>query len=888
MKNEILLMKISLLRIYILTISLCVFPKITQATHIVGGELNYRCLGGDNYEISLVVFRDCFNGSPRAYFDDPASVGIFDVNNALITEVNNGQLRIDLMEDDTLAPVLFDECLVVPPDVCVHTTNYRDTVRLPLRPGGYQLAYQRCCRNVTILNIVDPLSTGATFYNYISEEALSECNSSAVFKEWPPFYICVNEPIIFDHSAIDPDGDSLVYSLCTPFTGADRDIPRPQPPNNPPYALLEWRTPYTLDDVLGGTPLKIDSRTGLLTGTPNTIGQFVVGVCVEEYRNGILISTSQRDFQYNIGVCGTTTAAFFNPDVFCDFPTVNFQNKSLNATDFLWTFMDNGQVLGTSTNEHPEFTFPDIGNYQVKLLSSKTNTCKDSIIEEIRILPNSLFVEYDLIPEGCIDQQDIRIQNNSYDTLSTIISYEWLVSDGQSSELEEPTFTFTEQGVYSITLTLVAENGCEKSLRRVFGINLYEVDIPDVVAFCQEEPVVLNPGGPTDLLYQWFPSAGLSNDTVASPVAYPPNDRIYHVVIETSDGLCTFEKDVRVFTPEVVDIELPEDIITCDSEIEIMATSELATNIEWSTNPFFSNIFDTGNTIQFSLFGSADVYARATDEYGCQAIDTINIIEQGTNIGLTSDVWRCIGQRFEIEASNFDPNDTLIYSWSPETEIVSSTNTSIIEVAPSENGQWFYLTTTNQFGCENIDSIYVSLSNPYLPNLDIVALPNDSIYNGEEVQLIATNNDTYFYEWESNNTLNNTSIYNPTALPSITTTYYLDIEDANGCVNRDSITIYVREVICEIPSIFIPNAFTPNNDGANDLFYVRGNTIETLQLIIYNRWGQKVFETTDQGLGWDGTLNGTTLAPDVFAYYLKVECIGGTTFIKKGNVTLIR
>ncbi|MGB1216978.1 MAG: hypothetical protein ACPG5P_03835, partial [Saprospiraceae bacterium] len=109
---------------YVLLLAFIGLPFYGNATHIVGGELNYKCLGNDEYEISLTVFRDCYNGNPNAYFDDPASIGIFDINNQLINSLGeDGQLLIDLIEDDTLEPVLFDSCLVVPPDVCVHTTT---------------------------------------------------------------------------------------------------------------------------------------------------------------------------------------------------------------------------------------------------------------------------------------------------------------------------------------------------------------------------------------------------------------------------------------------------------------------------------------------------------------------------------------------------------------------------------------------------------------------------------------------------------------------------------------------------------------------------------------------------------------------------------------------
>ena len=132
------------------------------------------------------------------------------------------------------------------------------------------------------------------------------------------------------------------------------------------------------------------------------------------------------------------------------------------------------------------------------------------------------------------------------------------------------------------------------------------------------------------------------------------------------------------------------------------------------------------------------------------------------------------------------------------------------------------------------------------------------------------------------------AIFNPSANPTTTTTYVVVVTDINGCTAVDNVTVTVRTAKCDETDVFIPNAFTPNNDGNNDIFRVRSNFIDELELIIYNRWGQEVFRTTDKNGGWDGTFNGQELAPDAYAYYLSVLCINAETYKKKGNVSLLR
>jgi hypothetical protein len=226
-----------------------------QATHIVGGELNYKNLGSNNYEIRLTVYRDCYVGVPP--FDNPAAVGIFDSNNNLLQTLN-----MTFRGLDTLPPTINDPCTIPPLDFCYEVTTYIDTINLPPLAGGYQISYQRCCRNQNILNIVNPECVGATYYATIPGPEVVTVNSNPVIKFWPPPFICVDKPWVFDDSAIDYDGDSLVYELFMPYEGLTASCPMigpftpastscpntvpvcPTVPVNPPFTTITWLAPY--------------------------------------------------------------------------------------------------------------------------------------------------------------------------------------------------------------------------------------------------------------------------------------------------------------------------------------------------------------------------------------------------------------------------------------------------------------------------------------------------------------------------------------------------------------------------------------------------------------------------------------------------------------------
>ncbi len=1278
-----------------------------EATHIVGGEVTYTCLGqlpngNSRFEIRLTIFRDCINGNPNAYFDDPASIGIFDEDNNLITALGfNGQLLMDLVMDDTLDPVLSNPCLVVPPDVCVHTTTYRDTLELPWRAGGYLLAYQRCCRNQTLLNIVDPLATGATYSVLITEQALEECNSSAKFVNWPPIYICANEPIDFDQSAIDTDGDSIVYRLCTPLQGADQAVPMPQPPNNPPYQEVVWiDPPYNLDNMLNGTPgvpLRIDPETGFLTGIPNTVGQFVVGICLEEYRNGQLISTTRRDFQYNVGVCGATVSAFFAPQIQCTGLEVDFENQSANADEYLWYFNDPGNPGATSTDADPTFTFSDTGHYTIMLIAEPGNQCVDTAYREIYLQYPSLTVDYDLQLVECSDSMVIAVTSLATDSISQIISHEWEMNKGgtliASSNEVNPVFVVHSSQTVTLTLTVTAANGCVQTIDRTFTINLIEVELPadslficpgdsvslnpdsdtsyeynwgpagslddatspnplafptstttysvtisDQVDFCMvqrqitvvvpdqiaidmppdtticsqeflleahsdqagtyewfddallnnligneasilvspmgaqtyflvvtdavgcskledvtlagnavdittsglsvicdgdqvqlslanedatdtlsfiwspdtyilsgintDAPVVqppgpgtwvfyvdaanqlgcttldsavvavldttsqadfvaeqqcsgysiqftntsinagyytwhfgdpsnpsassdeanpeyiypgpgsytvslvpwaecadsivktitvaepqinldfdwayencgdsiviafqdlstngqsnftswlwifsngdtsqlqnplvtintsqlltatlqlisddgcedtlsqdllvelievnladslqicpgtaspLNPNGNTSYQYEWSPATGLSDPNAVNPIASPSESTLYEVAITNFNGAdtCSILQSVYVFVPPPIELQASNDTMICGSQIELWAHSDQANSYEWSDQPNFGNILGTDSLLLATAGRPGNFYVRVTDTFGCQRFEEV-IVFSGRVELQPNNYSICEGDTLGMEVINLHPEDMNSYSWSPVEQIISGANTAMPLISPL--GDVVYtVTVTNEFGCSAEESVFVEV-NEQLSGIFITP-PVDTIVNGSSIQLTATFDPTYIYNWSPPATLSNPNIHNPLASPTTTTTYTLEVSDGNNCPTEARVIIVVLDLECIEPFVFLPNAFTPNADGENDELLLYGSLVDEMYLAIYNRWGQKVFETDDQLIGWDGTFEGKQLNSDVFGYYLRVKCIGGEEYFKKGNITLLR
>lgn len=270
------------------------------ASHIVGGEVYYDSLGNDQYRVTFEIYRDC-SGSG---FDNPLGYTVFNFDGSIYS-----MFTIVQPVPDTL-PIIYDDPCVTPPNnICIERAIYIDTITLPMTPNGYYISYQRCCWANNIQNIVTPGSWGITITTHVPGSNLvgTNDNNCARYNSYPPIVLCSGQTLTFDHSAYDEDGDSLVYSMCTPLT-VDVGNTSPQPELPEPYSDVPWDVGFSGIQPLGpGSNITIDPQTGMMDITPNQIGTYVAAVCVEEWRNGVLINTKSRTFGYRVVVCDVET-----------------------------------------------------------------------------------------------------------------------------------------------------------------------------------------------------------------------------------------------------------------------------------------------------------------------------------------------------------------------------------------------------------------------------------------------------------------------------------------------------------------------------------------------------------------------------------------------------
>ncbi len=693
----------------IVMFALVSFMQDLGATHIVGGNINFRYIGNQRYEITLVFRRDCFTGDPDADFDDPAKVYFYKANGALapVGLGSSGLLNMNFNPDDTLGNTFVSDCGFEGAQVCVQETEYKEIVKLPFIVGGYTMTYQRCCRNPTIQNIIEPLGTGGTWWTHISEETLLANNSNPVFDEWPAVYICAGDAIDFDHSAVDVDEDSLVYRLYTPYQGASIEVPISDKFDaRPPYSRVGWNVVggYGPENMLGSdVPLVIDPVMGVLSGIPDLTGQFLVGVAVDEYRDGVLLSTTRRDFQYNVRICSDPPTAIFTAnDGDCDGREVQFQNTSLGGSDFLWNFnFPSTDPQFVSTEENPLFVYPVSGVYDVQLVVTRgTDDCRDVTVQQISAVSSDIEVKYNLNILACNDDGGYTISLSDQSTEPQVgfdlISSSWTILQGTTPQVltgSNITIDIIDED-FTLTLQVESETGCNKSKTDSISIeDLSTVtDFEYVLDGCTDGSTAhlvltdlsdgLNPfDSPQSVTWEVVTSVGTqtSND---SPYEVDVPDTGTVTITQTTNfgGGCEAveikEFDIEDFVPQAF---YHYDATGCpdDGSVDIDFTSESATenpdftvvSTTWSISYAGSTMTSSDEMLTLNIPKDSVVNLEITVEFDNGCIDVITdefIPGPFATIEFTrgSPFLLCVGDTLPLV---INPNPDFTYTWSPTT-----------------------------------------------------------------------------------------------------------------------------------------------------------------------------------------------------------------------------
>lgn len=529
----------------LLTILFC--GNISKASHIVGGEITYVCLGGNNYKITISIYRDCLTGIGSAIAaDNPVYISVFDGAGTL---VGNDSISFINPAGEVIPPGFHSDCLNNPPPTCLNKAVAERSYYLPPNSTGYKVVYQRCCRNASILNLVAPDATGATYTCIIPPSNVS-CNNSAVFKNYPPQIICINNPLVYDHSAIDPDGDSLSYEFCNAYDGGSNNDPKPIPSDR--YNVVTYRSPFTAVKPIAGNPqIQIDPVSGVITGTPNLIGRFVVSVCCHEWRHGVMINTITREFQFVVTNCSKAVIANipqlssdYNTYIInCKDNTVNFINTSIGGTTYHWDFGVKETEADTSDDFEPVYTYPDSGTYLVTLYVNRYSTCGDSISRFVKVYPKlrASFTAKDFVcPGDTVQFTDLT--TSTYD----VNSWTWDFDDHSPADTtQNPKHVFRKGGLYNVGYIVHNTQGCLDTASRKIIVDPFISFAGNDTFIVKGEHIFFNAsGGGT---YLWSPSTYLNNPNIGNPIGtFTDAGTFSYILTVTSDSGCIAQDTVKI------------------------------------------------------------------------------------------------------------------------------------------------------------------------------------------------------------------------------------------------------------------------------------------------------------------------------------------------------
>jgi gliding motility-associated-like protein len=391
--------------------------------------------------------------------------------------------------------------------------------------------------------------------------------------------------------------------------------------------------------------------------------------------------------------------------------------------------------------------------------------------------------------------------------------------------------------------------------------------------------------------YFWVFGNGDTSSVIFSPTIIFDSAGIYNVFLVSKDSVCllvdTAKTTIVVGSP--FNHIVSNDTLMCESNfIELLAlTGGIADNFIWSSNRNFTDTLNANSADSiFSVFpvNQVQTFYVKMSNFGCSKIDSVVVSLTSAGFDLIGSGYVCQNEDFIANAVN---NSGFIYSysWYPSSLIetqISQTSVSAI----TTQAAYLFVDVISSNGCNFTDSILINVS-PVNSTL-INAFASDTlILEGTQTTLFASPSGNYIYSWTPTNALTSPNFQSTLATVSEKTTFEVTITDGT-CSASDTISIYCYNNECKPPNIFIPNAFSPNQKGKNEVFYVRGPQITKMLLRVFDRWGEMVFESTDPLIGWDGTFKGRKLDPDVFDYYVEVTCIEGNTEIFKGNVTILK
>ncbi|WP_305068219.1 PKD domain-containing protein [Longitalea luteola] len=606
--------------------------------------------------------------------------------------------------------------------------------------------------------------------------------------------------------------------------------------------------------------------------------------CVDTYKlpDSVFISTLVTDFTSDY-------------DTICPASSVQFTDVSVGeGLTHFWDF-GNGS---TSTEQHPSFSYGgNNATYTVKLVVTDRGGCKDSLIRTNYITtlkPVPAFNIQDTLTICPPLETKFFFKGEHYE------SFEWSFGDGSTSTLKDPTHFYNAYGDFTPWLVLTGYGGCKDSV----SAGVHVVNPGNVTTFnyspldaCNELLVDFTLKPIADMKFTVHFGDGAQDTSMATTYQhFYKSPAFYHPSVQYTDK----QGCIAGVSGPPIRVIGAEPFFGVDRKKFCDSGMVLFTDYTIGNDPVVTRTWNFGDGSPttseqhpahlYQRPGTFTVSQTVTTQQGCSKTikDTIRVYRTPDPY-IVGDSIACINETLNLQGMLRVPDTAITWKWSLSNN--NNLTTKDIALNFENSGNYTaYLQATNSFGCT--DSTRKELYVPPIPSVTINDDPVIPVTTGV-ILPVTYGHEVENFTWSPAKNLSCTECPTPYANPKFTTTYKVRVEDQYGCTNSADVTV---TVVCNGMNYFVPNTFSPNGDGVNDIFAPRGIGLTRVNSMrIFNRWGEMVYERmnfmandrTPTG-GWDGTYKGKPASADVYVYIIELVCENAAIVPVKGNVALVR
>lgn len=569
--------------------------------------------------------------------------------------------------------------------------------------------------------------------------------------------------------------------------------------------------------------------------------------------------------------------------------TVTLSAEVKNATSFTWDFGDG--TLQETRDTFAVHAYQTAGVYTASIILKDGNGCSSTSDMQEKIIIDSLNIKLPQLPLRVCEGAELAfkpdITSIAASELQQQLHYKWTFgtgATGDASTVANPDFTYVKAGAYNVKLEVTSPYGCVKETEglvtvseRVSGTISGPSQICEGVAASFKGAV---PAGKTvDWLWLYSNGQSTGEQEPAAQLFTEAGMQTVKLVVDHQGCKDTTAVPLQVHPKPVVTVASAQSVICLGNTVNLTASG--GATYAWLPSAEMQGA-QAANTVAKPSF-TTTYTVNVTSAFGCENKDSVTVtVVQPLQLKALRDTFVCLGGQVKLQASG-----AATYSWINETTGLSATTSANPIAAP-------HATTTYTVVGYDAHQCFTDTA-----QIQVVVQPRPTINAGDDLELIAGDTrqlhpkgsaDVTAWSWSPGDFLSCTNCAAPLLTPRQSRTYEVKVKNKYGCEATDSIAV---KLLCTDAHIYIPNSFTPNNDGKNDVFYIMGKGVSLVKSIrIYSRWGELMFEKRnfymdDRASAWDGKFKGMPVPTGSYVYVTELQCESGEQFVRQGTVTVI-